>query len=108
MNMNSTLIPEDMRCLEGTFDEAVTHCARFGGRPCTSEELRNNCAVEESDLNYGKLFTKLLFFALLCNATSYSFFIFLFKKNTKTKQDIDSNKHIDSCKKTRTRLTLLA
>ena len=43
--MDSEIIPVADRCPRGTFDEAVSFCARYGGRVCSSEELRNNCAA---------------------------------------------------------------
>ena len=44
LNVVSGLIPEADRCKYGTFDEAVTYCAKYGGRLCSSEEFENNCA----------------------------------------------------------------
>ena len=45
LQMDSEIIPVADRCPRGTFDEAVSFCARHGGRLCSSEELKNNCAA---------------------------------------------------------------
>jgi len=38
-------LPGVDNCPRGTFDEAVLLCAKYGGRLCSSEELKNNCAA---------------------------------------------------------------
>ena len=45
LKLDQSPIPAADRCPIGTFDEAASFCARYGGRLCSSEELKNNCAT---------------------------------------------------------------
>ena len=45
LTLDQSPIPPADQCPTGTFDEAVSFCARHGGRLCSSEELKNNCAA---------------------------------------------------------------